>query len=357
MKQYILRLLAVLTCCLLLTVFGACKKEEDPCKNGHSYATAWTFDETEHWRVATCGHQKEMTDKGVHSFDESNRCTVCGYVLTPARGLIYEPNEENTAYIVTGTDKVDQPVVLVAQTYEGLPVTGIGDNAFCNCREVKTVVLPQGITEIGESAFYDCTELAVIRMPESVTKIGNLAFYGCVGLSDISLPSALTYLGEGAFYGCTSLKTISIPHGITKIASSLFYGCSGMTNVIIPAEIREIGDRAFYNCSALVGITFSEGVIAIGDFAFGNCTRMSGVTIPASVESIGVSAFRYCTNLTSISFLNDEGWNVVRHTVKPESAPPTGVEMDVSDEALNVRKLTDEYAEYCWKRERKTPSE
>lgn len=352
MKQFILRLAAALLCCFLLAVFGACQKEEDPCKSGHFYASEWSFDENDHWRAATCAHQNEITDKGVHCFDESNRCTVCGYVLTPTKGLIYELNEEQTAYIVTGTDKVEQSYVLVAQTYEGLPVVGIGDGAFSNCQNIKTIVLPKGITAIGEGAFYDCAGLTKINIPQSVTAIGKLAFYGCVSLSDFSLPSALTEIGDGAFYGCMSLKTVTIPQSITKIPSSAFYGCSGLTGVIIPAGVTDIEDRAFYNCKALASLTIPEGVVSIGDYAFGNCTRISSITIPSSVESIGFSAFRYCTNLTSISFLDAEGWNVARN-IKPDAETTAGAAMDVSDTTLNVKNLTDEYSEYCWRRNKK----
>lgn len=349
MKQISRCLLVALLCGVLIAAFAACERQEDPCQTGHLYAGEWSYDANSHWRGAICEHQNEITDKGAHSLDGSNRCTVCGYVLTPTRGLHYEYNEDKTAYIVTGYDKLREPTVLVEQTYEGLPVIGIGENAFSNCTDLKAVVLPQSITWIGAGAFYNCAELTEIKIPESVTAIGEVSFCGCAKLADLSLPAHLTEMGNGAFYGCAALKTVTIPKSISKIPSSAFYGCSGLTGVIIPTGVTEIADRAFYNCQALASLTIPEGMVSIGDFAFGNCTRISTVTIPSSVEKIGFSAFRYCTNLSGVSFLDTEGWNVARAAML-EGDGTAGAAMDVSDTTLNVKNLTDEYTEYCWRR-------
>ena len=54
----------------------------------HKYATDWTSDETNHWHVATCGH--DVTDsKAVHSFI-NEVCTICEYSLIP-EGFVLIP--------------------------------------------------------------------------------------------------------------------------------------------------------------------------------------------------------------------------------------------------------------------------
>lgn len=356
MKHISKALWVALLCGLLVAVLSACEGQKDPCKDGHSYVGEWSYDANNHWRAAACAHQKEITDKGVHSFDGNHCCTVCGYELSPAEGLRYTCNEDNTGYIVTGYDKPHASTVLVAKTYEGLPVIGIGENAFSNCTEPKTVILPSSITYIGTGAFYNCTELSEIRLPESVRAIGAISFWGCAKLGELSLPASLTELEYGAFYGCTALKTMTIPKGITKISPYVFYGCSGLTSVTMPAGVREIADHAFYNCLALENMNIPEGVVAIGACAFGNCTRLSTVTIPSGVVTIGASAFRCCTNLSSIIFLQTEGWRVSPNAL-PEGNGAAGVAIDVSDAAVNAEELTEDHVNYYWWRTDAAPQE
>ena len=37
--------------------------------NKYIFSEEWTYDETNHWHVATCGHE-EVSDKAEHSFGE-----------------------------------------------------------------------------------------------------------------------------------------------------------------------------------------------------------------------------------------------------------------------------------------------
>lgn len=43
----------------------------------HSYATAWSYDDTYHWHAATCGHDV-ISSKAAHTYGEDHKCTVCG---------------------------------------------------------------------------------------------------------------------------------------------------------------------------------------------------------------------------------------------------------------------------------------
>ena len=50
----------------------------------HTFAAGWTYDETDHWHAATCGDDV-VSGKAAHTFgaaaaDGSQTCTVCGYV-------------------------------------------------------------------------------------------------------------------------------------------------------------------------------------------------------------------------------------------------------------------------------------
>ena len=65
------------------------------------------------------------------------------------------------------------------------------------------------ITSIGSDAFNNCDNLTSVIIPASVTSIGDDAFHGCVGLTSVTIPSSVTSIGKGAFLGCDSIKDVT----------------------------------------------------------------------------------------------------------------------------------------------------
>ena len=59
---------------------------------------------------------------------------------------------------------------------------GIAKGAFKNCKELKSVILPDGLVHIGEGAFSRCDKLAGVFIPKSVTTIDWAAFFSCDNL-------------------------------------------------------------------------------------------------------------------------------------------------------------------------------
>ena len=78
-----------------------------------------------------------------------------------------------------------------------------------------------------------------------VSTIGNSAFYGCTSLQNITIPDSVTSIGDSAFYGCTGLTGVTIGNGVTKIGNFVFYGCSSLTSFTIPEGVTSIGGSAF----------------------------------------------------------------------------------------------------------------
>jgi hypothetical protein len=201
--------------------------------------------------------------------------------------------------IITALKKAAAGDLVIPDTIEGNPVTGIGNYAFARCSSLTSITIPNSVTNIENDAFYGCTSLTSITIPDSVTSIGSYAFIGCISLTSITIPDSV--IGNGAFYGCTSLTSVTIPDGVTSIGNYAFTCCSSLMSVTIPISVTSIGDYAFYNCTSLTSITIPDSVTSIGNFAFSHCDSLTKITIPNSITRIGVRAFLNCTSLTSIT--------------------------------------------------------
>ena len=72
--------------------------------------------------------------------------------------------------------------------------------------------VPEGVTQIGKYAFSDCKNLKSVELPDGVVAICDSAFYSC-GLNDVSIPSSITsiggsFWGESAFDNCAGLERV-----------------------------------------------------------------------------------------------------------------------------------------------------
>ena len=85
----------------------------------------------------------------------------------------------------------------IPSTYRGYKITGI--DSFANCKNLKSIKIPEGIKSIESYAFEGCTSLNNVVLPNSVSFLGNYAFIGCTSLEKIQLSSKLNYLSDGCF--------------------------------------------------------------------------------------------------------------------------------------------------------------
>ena len=93
-------------------------------------------------------------------------------------------------------------------------VNSIMDYAFLDNRNIKSVVISEGITSIGYGAFEGCENLESIVIPNSVENIGDFAFHRCRSLNLVKIPDR-AIIGDGAFHSCNRLGSIMIPNNVT----------------------------------------------------------------------------------------------------------------------------------------------
>ncbi len=146
------------------------------------------------------------------------------------------------------------------QTVKWAGTTQIPSGMFYDCRELKTVELPQGLLEIQDSAFQYCSQLENLSLPESVRIVGKKAFSDCVSLRELSLPEDMTSLGEKAFEKCVALKKIVLPEKLKTIPKKLFSDCVSLKSIHIPGAVRKVEKNAFEDCASIRKLTIPAGV-------------------------------------------------------------------------------------------------
>lgn len=159
----------------------------------------------------------------------------CARRTTPVKDLSYEI-VDNTVVIkgYLGDDKQ----VVIPETIEGVKVVTIGENAFADS-EVESVILPDSIMEIGDDAFQDCKNLKTVQLPEKLKTIGMGAFAECSNLTEVKLPEKLKTIGWAAFAGCSNLTEVTIPENVTSLEYFAFANCEKLRSVTMSDELYQ----------------------------------------------------------------------------------------------------------------------
>ena len=130
----------------------------------------------------------------------------------------------------TGTNSV----AVIPDTINGLPVAGIGDDAFWLCTSLTSVTIPNGVTSIKDRAFAYCTSLTNVAISINVTNIGVSAFFLCTSLTHVMIPHRVTGIKNKAFCRCTSLMGIYFKGDAPSLGASAFDGDKKVTVHYLP---------------------------------------------------------------------------------------------------------------------------
>jgi|GEM_PF-3887637 len=246
--------------------------------------------------------------------------------------LLVEPTTEN--------------VVLPSSVYHDgsyFDSYSIHRNAFLNCVNMSSVIIPESVSSIGENAFLGCRGLVSVVLPDSVTSIGQGAFMNCTGLISINIPDSVHTIESSAFLGCYRLVEICCSYlwadtddwvngGLMQNAKNVYSPDSG-ESILTEVEVAD-GSLVFakneegcWLMSADIyggSITLPSSVdlngcyvesYSIHGYAFSFCENLTSIVIPDSVTIIGYNSFHGCTSLESI-YIGKSAQNVQNSGLK-----------------------------------------
>ena len=151
MKKRLLTILLSLVAATCLTfALSACGEKKTECeKNGHSFATEWTSDATDHWHK--CANCNEVSDKAAHVYDNDvdATCNTCGYERAAhtahTAGTVWENDETNHWHVCTASG-CEEKLDTAAHTWNAGEITtpatftsdGVKTYTCTVCEKAKT---------------------------------------------------------------------------------------------------------------------------------------------------------------------------------------------------------------------------
>jgi hypothetical protein len=130
------------------------------------------------------------------------------------------------------------------------------------------------------------SDIKTILLPEGMTSIGDGAFSWCIALKTISIPNSVKTIGYAAFTSCDSLSFINFGTNITHIGPVAFAGCSALLLVEMPDALKIVQDSAFADCGSLVSVALSSGLELLGDSVFAGCEYLQHIVVPQANPSL-----------------------------------------------------------------------
>ena len=184
-------------------------------------------------------------------------------------------------------------------------VKTIGEEAFSSCSGMTSVTIGNSVTSIGNDAFYNCSGLTSVHISDVAAwcKI-SFADYSSNPLhnahrlylddkeiKDLVIPNGVKTICESLFSDCTSLTSVTISKSVTSIGRLAFWGCDNLESVTIGNGVKTIGEAAFSSCTKLKDLVIGSGVKDFGERAFSNTNPTSIISWSTNPSPISDDVF------------------------------------------------------------------
>ena len=201
--------------------------------------------------------------------------------------------------------------------------------------QIKTLIIPEGITSIGSQMFRGCSLLTQVSLPEGMLTISNNAFINCSSLTTLYLPSTMVSIGGYAFWGTalshvyyndTELDFYNITKGSYndpllkanysfynpiigegKAGKNVSWSLSGdgvltLTGTGATSDYSSTTNSPWYNFSPSVKtVIVQEGITILGNQLFRGCSNISSISLPSTLTQIKNNVFIGCSSIKTIT--------------------------------------------------------
>lgn len=239
--------------------------------------------------------------------------------LNGSEGLTYVMSEDGTYAICTG-ETSSTGTKRIATTYQGVPVTEIGENAFANSSSV--IYIPSSIKKISKGAFNTSSATVYIndlfnymnitfadawatspfnRMSTGKIHIEN----SCNGI--INIPEGIKVAKARCFQGIKSnpyVKSVKFPESLTTI-EPLAFSAIGVEELVIPAHITRIDASAFQEAPNLTSVIFEGTPKALNSTAFKDSNNITHIYVPWSSDSNAVPGSPWDANNATVYYYSE----------------------------------------------------
>lgn len=144
--------------------------------------------------------------------------------------------------------------------------TIIGANAFKGS-SLSEIHLGQHIHQIETEAFSFCNNLTSIDIPDSVRVIDEDAFLDCRHLRSVKLSRNLEQISKFMFHQCYTLSSLTIPLSVFDIGNHAFCKCNFLTEIRYEGTMKQWGsiDKGdFWNKGSYIEkVRCKDGTISI----------------------------------------------------------------------------------------------
>ena len=153
-------------------------------------------------------------------------------------------------------------------------------------KDVKNVVISEGIKDLGHYAFASIKSDNPITIPSTVTTIGTHAMF-MVEAPEVIIPNTVTKI-ESAAFNWSSITKMDIPTSVLEIDSA-FRG-THLADLVIPDTVQKMTGDALTKCAELKTLTIGENTQLGGIFAIDSDPRTN-----TNLENLKI----YCTGDTA----------------------------------------------------------
>ena len=249
--------------------------------------------------------------------------------------LTFKLNSNGKSYYVAACNVDAAGALTIPATYNGKPVTEIGDAAFYNCKKLTAVSIPDSIVRVGTSAFDNCSNIDHLTIGKGLRYVGADAFDffpDRVDITDLSawckiefenqfampfaynlflngtlvtnlvIPNDITAIKDFTFRGAYSITSLTLHDNITSIGAQSFNCCEKLSKINWGNGVKEIGYWAFAQCYSLKTVSISDSVTFLDECAFSSCHSLTSAVVPGSIAIIDEGTFEGCDNLSSVTF-------------------------------------------------------